>query len=128
MLLYNPNASLVLGDIRVVVNPCITDPTALDGISIAPWDALGSALIRREAVDLVGELDASFQDGATAEWLSRFSGGLVREKFPLIIRIPRVVHYQLIENCSQFDYQTLSHVNITHILHKAIQYRRGRRT
>jgi glycosyltransferase involved in cell wall biosynthesis len=124
VLLFNAQAGLVLGDIRLVIDPLWLDPAGANQYTILPGDYLGAALFRRHAVDLVGDVDPTFEEGAAAEWLSRFASGSARQRYPVIAHIPRVVLYQRAENRSRFDVREWSQTNLTHILHRAIQRRR----
>lgn len=124
VLLYNTHASLVLGDIRLVIDPLRNPSGGSSQYSIPPGDHLGAALVRQQAGELVGKMDTSFEDGAAAEWLSRFSGSPVRLKYPLIARIPRVVLYQPAENRSYFNVREWPQSNLTRIVRQAIQRHR----
>ncbi len=122
VLYFNPQAAIVLGDTRLVVDPLMRDGRT--DYAVPPGDHLGAALIRRQAQRLVGELDPSFQNGAGAEWLARLASGPAKEHYPAILHLPRVVLYRRAENLSTFDVRDWSRSDLTRILHQAIQRRR----
>jgi glycosyltransferase involved in cell wall biosynthesis len=125
VLLFNSKAGLVLGDIRLVIDPLQHNPAGAPDNRFPQGDFLEAALIRRRAAELVGDLDPAFEEGAGAEWLSRFASGPTRQQYPILAHLPRVVLYQRGENRSYFDVREWSQANLPRILYKAIQRRRG---